>query len=212
MRYSVAAILVALSFSTYAQEREPIVGLPCEGCEAVFEGRPTNLSDRSRIGRIGEPGEPMTLVGRVTNASGKPAAGVIIYAYQTNADGIYPTDDSVRGMASHRHGKLRAWAKTNSNGNYAFDTIRPAGYPGTDLPQHIHMHVIEPGCSTYYIDDAMFRDDPRLTTVQIKRLTLDRGSSGLSRPNRVKGVWFTRRDIVLGKNIPGYRNCTRPAI
>lgn len=212
MRYLIGMIVLALGATAFAQEREKIVGLPCEGCEAVFEGRPANIGERSWIATSSETGEPMTLVGHVTNMAGKPVAGVVVYAYQTNAKGIYPTNDALRGMASHRHGKLRGWAMTNKNGNYAFDTIRPAGYPETDLPQHIHMHVIEPGCSTYYIDDAMFRDDPRLTPSQIKKLTLDRGGNGISTPRRLNGVWYARRDIVLGKNIPGYNACSRPAI
>jgi protocatechuate 3,4-dioxygenase beta subunit len=139
---------------------------------------------------------------------GRPVSGVIVYAYQTDATGVYPTDEVYHGRAAYRHGRLRGWAQTDDDGSYAFDTIRPAGYPGTDLPQHIHMHVIEVGCCTYYIDDIFFEDDPRFTPTMRSRLTQDRGGSGVSMPVRLDdGTWSVVRDIVLGAGIPGYPRC-----
>ena len=49
---------------------------------------------------------------------------------------------------------------TDAKGRYTFETIRPASYPDATIPQHIHMHVIERGCATYYIDELVFTDDP----------------------------------------------------
>lgn len=207
MRYLIALLLAVSTGFNAAQAQEPIVGLPCEGCEAVFEGTPERLSSRARIGRTGEPGVRMLVTGRVIDARGKPAANVVVYAYQTSSAGIYPTSTKSIGRASHRHGVLRAWALTNRQGRYAFDTIRPAAYPGTDLPAHIHMHVIERGRCTYYIDDIMFKDDPRLTEEGIRKLALGRGGSGIGRPLLHKGTWYINRDIVLGESIPGYGGC-----
>lgn len=207
MRYLIPLLLAVSAGFSAAQAQEPVVGLPCEGCEAVFEGIPERLSSRARVGRAGEPGEPMLVTGSIIDAHGKPAANVVVYAYQTSSAGIYPTSDKSLGRASHRHGVLRAWALTNKQGRYAFDTIRPAAYPGTDLPAHIHLHVIEPGRCTYYIDDIMFKDDPRLTKESIHKLALGRGGSGIGRPLLHKGVWYINRDIVLGENIPGYGGC-----
>ena len=185
--------------------REPIVGLPCEGCEAVFEGLPETLSPRARIAPIGEQGQPMTIEGTVVDRQGRPRSGLIVYAYQTNAQGVYPTDDRFAGQAAFRHGRLRAWVQTDTNGRYTFDTIRPAGYPNTDLPQHVHMHVLEVGRCTYYIDDLMFEDDPRLTPAMLARLTSGRGGNGVARPRTTDaGVQLVTRDIVLGERIPGY--------
>ena len=86
--------------------REPVVGLPCEGCEAVFQGIPEAIASATRVAPDGEKGEPLVLRGRVTTADGAPAAGIVIYAYQTNATGIYPTPNGLSGAAS-RHGRLR---------------------------------------------------------------------------------------------------------
>ena len=95
------AVLAAAACAPAAADLEPIIGGPCEGCELVFEGIPPSPASEARIAPSDEPGEPLRIEGRVTDASGKPAAGVIVYAYHTDATGIYP-----RG--STRHGRLRA--------------------------------------------------------------------------------------------------------
>jgi len=184
--------------------REPIVGGPCEGCEAVFEGLPEALDWRARIAPVGEPGEPLRIEGSVLGPDGAPAEGVIVYAYHTDARGIYPKDESLRGRAAYRHGRLRAWVKTDERGRYRFDTIRPASYPETRIPQHVHMHVLEPGRCTYWIDSLHFLDDLYLTPDE--RFNQEgRGGSGLVEPERGEdGAWVVRRDVVLGENVPGY--------
>ena len=208
MRSSFVALLLLAATSAFAQRhREPVVGLPCEGCEAVFDGMPSQMNSRTRIAAKSEPGVPMIVVGKALNSQGQPQSGIIIYAYQTNAKGIYPESSAVRDFETRRQGTLRAWVRTDAAGRYAFDTIRPSSYPADDIPEHIHFHVIEPGCSTYYIDDIMFTDDPKLTSKQIKRIAKNRGGNGISTPLRKDGAWYVTRDIHLGQNIPGYRVC-----
>lgn len=191
-------LLLACLVSFDAATREPVIGGPCDGCEAVFIEMPTQLSSSARISPVGQKGEPLLVEGTVRKADGAAARGIIVYAYQTDAGGIYPTGTTP-------HGKLRSWARTDAKGHYRFDTIRPGAYPTRDNPQHIHMHVIEPGKGTYYIDDVIFDDDPLLTAGHRQRMRRGRGGYGDSRPQRdAQGVWHVRRDVVLGKNIPGY--------
>ena len=197
-----AATAPLLCLPIRGRAREPIVGGPCEGCEAVFQDRPTVLSPQARIAPPDEPGEPLVLSGRVVDRAGRPAAGIIVYAYHTDRRGIYPRASGLRGAAA-RHGALRGWAMTDAAGRYRFETIRPGSYPGRDVPQHIHMHVIEPGRATYYIDDVMFADDPKLTAVQRRLLVSGRGGGGVAMPSRTAGTWHIVRGIVLGANIPG---------
>lgn len=199
------ALLAVTRAAAAVPAREPVVGLPCEGCEAVFAGMPGELAATARIGSVGESGEPLHIAGTVFDTFGRPAAGIVVYAYQTDAQGHYPPDESRRGQPGVRHGRLRAWVRTDANGEFAFDTVRPGGYPGTDIPQHVHMHVVEPGRCTYYIDDLLFTDDPRLTSDQRARYVLGRGGSGLATPQRGSdGAWNVRRDIRLGERIAGY--------
>lgn len=198
---SAAAVIVLSACvvgAAQSSRREPIVGGPCEGCEAVFEGMPGKLDWRGRIAPPEERGDALRITGVVRDRDKKPVAGIIVYAYQTDASGIYPSSTT-------RHGRLRGWVKTDEAGRYRFDTIRPGGYPNTTIPQHVHMHVIEPGRATYYIDEMVFSDDPRLTAENRKQLVTGRGGPGLVTPVRnPDGVWAVTRDIVLGQSVPGY--------
>lgn len=184
---------------------EPVVGLPCEGCEAVFEGIPEEIPSVARIAPPGEPGEPLRIEGTIHDPEGRPAPGVIVYAYHTDARGIYPRAEHPPGRAAARHGRLRAWARSDARGRYRFDTIRPASYPNTEIEAHVHMHVIEPGRCTYYIADIHFDDDPLLTADEKKRMATGRGGPGLATPRKDEsGTWAVVRDIRLGEGVPGY--------
>ena len=143
-----------------------ILGGPCEACETVVLGMPSQLASHARIAPADEPGESMTIEGVVRDKGGKPRADIIVYAYHTDAHGIYPD---------------------------------------SDIPQHVHMYVIESGTGYYWIDDIVFRDDPRLETVKPSYPAPGRGGSGVATPMRdADGRWHVTRDIVLGAGISDY--------
>lgn len=196
--------LLLAGASICSAQSEPVIGLPCQGCDEVFIGMPDELSSAAVIAAADEPGTRLRIDGTVRDSSGKPAAGVIVYAYQTDAQGIYPSAERGRGKTGSRHGLLRAWARTDKDGHYRFDSIRPASYPNTRIPQHVHMHVIEPGCCTYYIADILFSDDPLLTASSSEGMASGRGGNGLVTPILENGELRVRRDIVLGAEIAGH--------
>ena len=168
------------------------------------------LSSVSTIALPGEPGQPMIIDGIVRDGRGAPAAGIIVYAYQTDANGSYRSDQNAPGSSGRRHGQLRGWAMTDSLGHYRFTTIRPGHYPGRGTPAHVHMHVIEPGCCTYFIASIHFRDDPLLSDKARREAETGRGGSGLTSPAREPdGIWRVNRDIQLGAGVPGYREARR---
>lgn len=196
-----ASLLTLLLLLSPAPSRaaEPVVGGPCEGCEHVFNGLPTELGAQGRIALATEPGTPLIVEGVVRTLTGEPAAGIVVYAYQTDQGGLYPTSTT-------RHGRLRGWVRTGPDGKYRFDTIRPGAYPRDTIPEHIHMHVIEPGKATYYIDDIHFDDDPLLVGAHRRRAeSSKRGGNGLVKPTKdAQGTWRVQRDITLGLDIPRY--------
>jgi len=194
-----AMILMFTFFLTIASAvaDEPTIGGPCQGCELVFVGLPKQLKSHGRIAPFKEEGDPLILNGTAYNIDGKPAAGLIIYAYQTNNEGIYPKGKTF-------HGGFRSWVLTDKHGKYNFETIRPKAYPNRSIPEHIHLHVIEPQKGTYYIDSVEFSDDPLLTNELIESRPC-RAGCGVTNPKKnEKGTWHVQRDIFLGRSIPDY--------
>ena len=212
-RIACASALLALAVATSAgasRTVEPLVGHPCDGCDAAFDGLPDAIPAELGLAHLDPAGEALTLEGRTLDRTGRPVPGIVLYVHQTDARGVYPASAPAAGVgpAGARHGRLRGWVRSDSAGHWRIHTVRPGGYPGTDIPQHIHLQVIEPGCATYYLDDVLFEDDPRLTAAQ--RATLERGTGGPGTlmPRRDRdGTWQARRDIVLGQGVPGYPAC-----
>lgn len=205
-------IILLIAFSVVlwqcnAQSKAPAgkpLGDACEDCQLMFEGMPPEITSQAVIAASKEPGERLVIKGVIYKPDGKtPAAGVILYVYQTDNKGLYsPGKDQKHAM---RHGHLRGWIKTNEKGEYVINTIRPASYPGAKSPQHIHPIVYEPQKGYYWIDEFLFDDDPYLTFAERSKVS-NRGGSGIITLSKNKeGVLEGRRDIVLGLNVNGYK-------
>jgi len=191
---TVACVLLLLACGPVVADGES--ALPdCEWCGATEA--PEELSWQSRIAPEGEEGEPLVVTGTVYEADGEtPAAGVVIYAYHTDAEGIYRKEGGETGNAL-RHGLLRGWVESDEDGRYRFDTIRPASYPDSSIAQHVHMSVLPPGGEETWINSVKFTDDPLLTPSE-RRQRPHRGGPGLVTPERDEsGTWHAQRDIVL---------------
>ncbi|WP_412561246.1 intradiol ring-cleavage dioxygenase [Winogradskyella sp. MIT101101] len=200
------AIIALTIYSCQSQTKDKttkIVGGRCEGCEALFEYGDKKLSNIDTLPKF-EVSEPkLKITGTVYQKDGKtPASNIILYIYHTNENGIYETKGDEKGWAK-RHGYIRGWVKTSSDGSYTFYTFRPSSYPNTSAPQHIHMTVKEPNTNAYYVDDIMFEDDKFLTNEFKERLG-QRAGSGVVLPKMENGILHVKRDLVLGRNIPDY--------
>lgn len=97
------------------------------------KAQPSTIGTKTRIAPPDEPGDPLVVRGRLLSLEGAAAAGAVVFAYHTNRGGIY--DDPSRGPHSWR---LRGWARTDTEGRFTFETIRPGAYPGGTIPPHIH--------------------------------------------------------------------------
>lgn len=172
----------------------------CEGCEGAHERAPATLDWHARIGPASEPGDAMRIEGRVLKSDGITAApGVVVYAYQTSAKGLY-ANGTPETEWSRRHGRLRGWAKTDATGRYAFDTIKPAPYPRQTMPAHVHLTIVEPGRPAYYIDDIVFAGEFGVTPAYRTAQEL-RGGSGIVKLARTTdGGWLARRNIILERH------------
>lgn len=207
MKKLINIVIIALTiFSCEAQTKDEttkIVGGRCEGCEALLEYGDKKLSNIDTLPKF-EVSEPkLKITGTVYQKDGKtPASNIILYIYHTNENGIYETKGDEKGWAK-RHGYIRGWVKTSSDGSYTFYTFRPSSYPNTSAPQHIHMTVKESNTNAYYVDDIMFEDDKFLTNEFKERLG-QRAGSGVVLPKMENGILHVKRDVVLGRNIPDY--------
>lgn len=197
---------IALAWEGCAQKgqwNENAIGGPCEDCQLMFEGMPSQLTSTTNLAPPDEPGEQLEISGTIYQQDGKtPAAGVVLYVYHTDSKGLYSKSPGQKFGV--RHGHLRGWVKTDANGRYQFNTIRPASYPNSKNPQHIHPIVYEPGKGYYWIDEFLFEDDPVLTANERSHLQ-NRGGAGVIRLTINQKGWVGRRDIILGQNVPGYK-------
>ncbi|MGK7390126.1 MAG: intradiol ring-cleavage dioxygenase [Candidatus Cyclobacteriaceae bacterium M2_1C_046] len=209
--YRLLAIVLLLGCNTSSNsqdcsntkyENRQLAGGPCEGCEAVFEFKDVKMNSTDTLPDFNEEGMKLKITGTVYR-NGSPACDVILYTYHTNQQGIYPTKGNEKGWA-RRHGYIRGWVKTDQEGKYTFYTIKPGSYPSRNTPAHIHITVLEPDGTYYWIDDFHFADDPLLTSKQKRNITRRGGSDGIVDPVKQGQLWVVKRDIYLGENIPGY--------
>lgn len=138
---------------------------------------------------VSEPGEPLHVRGVVKDGQGKPLPGALLYVYQTSAKGWYA------GAAAHvsgnsgdqRHARLFGYLKTDAAGRYEVRTIRPAGYPDSNLPAHIHVEIRSENPPRSRVTEICFDDDPRQTPEWRERTRregflickVERGAKGL---------------------------------
>ncbi|UKJ07025.1 intradiol ring-cleavage dioxygenase [Solitalea lacus] len=184
------------------------VGGDCEKgyCDLLYLGMPKEINSVDTSPGWFERGQKLIVSGTVFQIDGKtPAPNTIIYYHHTDNDGYYsPRNDKQENQT--RHGHIRGWLKTDKKGKYTLFTIRPAPYPNTQLPAHIHLLIKEPDIANeYWIEDINF-DDDRLLLPYIKKRPSEkpRGGSGIVRVVLKDSLQIAEHDIILGLNIPNY--------
>ena len=149
----------------------------------------TMISDR-------EPGEPLVVSGIVYGADGRtPLEGVRLYVYHTDARGLYSDED---GQGREPRPRLKGWMRTNAEGRYEFRTIKPASYPGGQIPAHIHSSASGPGYPERWVDSFWFEGDPFISDEERARFAAREAFSPIMRIRRDgNGVLRCVRDIKL---------------
>ncbi len=156
---------------------------------------PASAPSSAAVAPAGEPGQRLEVKGVVYAADGRtPVARASVYVYQTDARGHYRPDDAM----GNRDPRLMALLRTDAAGRYTFTTIRPASYPGTRVPQHIHYEVAADGHGPRFFE-IVFEDDP-LVTDEIRRRAAQPGSIFSLRPveKGPAGESLVVQDVVLG--------------
>lgn len=181
------------------------IGGGCDGCELMYINMPQQMAATDTSPGWNGKGQHLKISGTVWKADGKtPAPGVIIYYWQTDNEGYYANRRGLDARA-RRHGYIRGWLKTGSDGRYTLYTIRPAPYPNDSLPAHIHLSIKEPGLpNEYYTDEINFKGDTLLEPYFKKYPPENRGGSGVIQVSLQDSIQVAEHNIVLGLNIPGY--------
>lgn len=123
-----------------------------------------------------EPGERIIVKGRVKNRHGKPFTDALIYVYQTSDKGWYSDTGAhiLLFSGDQQHARLFAYLKTDSEGRFEVETVKPKGYPKSDLPAHIHIAMWK---NDKYLEgvpgELQFDDDDRMTAERRKRSLQD---------------------------------------
>ena len=165
---AVGAVLVAVALTGgvgWAQRRVAMVA-PVEALASAVVAAPE------------EPGERLVVEGTVVGADGRTlVVGASVYAYHTDAAGSY-------GPGGNRDPRLRAYLRTDAQGRYRFETVKPGPYPGGGVPAHVHFHVAPPDGGGERVTEVVFAGDPQVTE-RMRRsddyavLPLDRGADGV---------------------------------
>lgn len=128
------------------------------------------------IARSGTPGVPLFVSGVVRDAQGRPLADAMVDVWQASPVGLYENQDPTQENMN-----LRGRFRTDAEGRYHFQSVRPAGYPvpvdgpcgvllkaqrrHPNRPAHLHFMVSKPGfkvlvSQVYADDDENLESDP----------------------------------------------------
>jgi protocatechuate 3,4-dioxygenase beta subunit len=148
--------------------------------QSAFSEFSAATASTGRIAPPSEPGVPLVVRGVLFRADGRtPLPGALVFAYHTDRHGLYNPNQSVHTW------RLRGAVRTGADGTFEFATIRPASYPQTRIPQHIHVEL-HTDDGNYHAGEWRFADDPMVE--QDERDRSDRaGEFAWVRPVRVNG-------------------------
>src|SRR5262245_779162 len=143
-----------------------------------------------------EPGERLVVTGRVLDGS-RPVHGVSIYAFHADTKGLYEREGLQRGLDPRLYGAMRS----DANGHYRYETIRPGYYGASDNPSHVHYVVNAPGYKPRLVD-LRFADDPVIAARRKSGVAADDGfepGKMVVRPVKrdAAGVWHVTRDLEM---------------
>ncbi|WP_284743628.1 protocatechuate 3,4-dioxygenase subunit beta [Amycolatopsis sp. RTGN1] len=140
-------------------------------------GRLGELDNDLTRRHAGEPqGQRIIVTGRLLDGDGRPVRDSLVEIWQANAGGRYrhtgdrwpsPLDPNFDGVGR---------ALTDSDGRYAFTTIKPGAYPWKNhdnawRPAHIHFSVFGSAFTQrlvtqmYFPDDPLFSQDPIFNSI-----------------------------------------------
>jgi protocatechuate 3,4-dioxygenase beta subunit len=119
---------------------------------------PADAPSRGAVAPKGEPGQPLQVSGVVVGPDGSPIAGASLYVYQTDHEGYY----GVKPESDNRNPRLKLYLRSDAQGRWTFETVKPGSYPNSRVPPHIHFEVAAKGRSSQ-VFEIVFEGDAFVT-------------------------------------------------
>ena len=119
---------------------------------------PAAAPSRGAVAPKGEPGQPLRVSGVVVESDGSPIGGASLYVYQTDHEGYY----GVKPASDNRNPRLKLFLRSDAQGRWAFETVKPGSYPNSRVPPHIHFEVAAKGRGSQ-IFEIVFEGDAFVT-------------------------------------------------
>jgi protocatechuate 3,4-dioxygenase beta subunit len=151
MRVAALVVMLLLAPAVFSQSPE-LMPKPYLAAKYVA---PPEAPSSMVIADPDERGDRMIVTGRALD-QGRPVAGVSIYAFHADADGLYARDGRPN---DDQNARLFGTLRTDADGRYRYETIRPGSYG--DLAPHVHHVVTAPGykprlCDLWLADHLYF--------------------------------------------------------
>jgi hydroxyquinol 1,2-dioxygenase len=150
---------------------------------------PVGAPSSGMLAGLSEPGDRFVVTGRALDR-GTPVANTSIYAFHADAEGFYSRD----GRNSDQDARLFGVFRTDGEGRYRYDTIRPRGY--RDLSAHVH-HVINATGYKPRLFDLWLADDPVLARNRITGRNLPPEFWIRAVTRDAAGVWHATHDVEM---------------
>lgn len=175
-----AALLLAASANTQSWAQADPGWL--RAWNEALENQPPSITANGRIAREDEPGTPFVIRGVLVEPKGKPAAGVLIHAYQRDSDGLElgPEDNPLTTW------RLNGWARSDADGQFEFQTIRPAPDNLGREAAHIHFTLQSEEFGRQWAQKVFLGDDP-LVPAREHRRSQKAGEFGWVKEPRIQG-------------------------
>ena len=160
----------------------------------AVDKRPENLSSISRIAPKEEPGTPFVINGQIFKPDGlTPISDLIVQAYHRDTNGYdYGSEDN-----STKTWRLQGWAKTDSDGKFKFNTIRPAPDHLGREGAHIHFTIVSTEFGRQWGPTIYLLDDPQVSKRQKEKSRIAGQFSKVREVKMINGIQNIKVNIKL---------------
>jgi len=142
-----------------------------------------------------EPGDRLTIAGKVVDDKGTPIANAKLFFYQANSHGEY--ESTFLGMPSFA--RLRGTVYSDKQGNFTLLTIIPGNYPGEPDGKHIHVVANAKGHKEWRFE---FLFEGSVSESLRKEIAIKKDGMILNPTLGNPGTWHVDALIKLAKNNP----------